>query len=159
MQLALAMAATTAMAAGGTVLRGAETTLTQAGGGRVSPRAGLKTAWDGVYTEAQAGRGRQTYRRACSPCHGVDLAGGDDGAPALVGSILTASWHDKSLARIVGTVRGAMPKDNPGSLSLASYVDVIAFLLEANDVPAGRTELPPDLQMLEGIRFVEEANR
>ena len=159
MHLALAMAATTAMAAGGTVLHGAHATLPKVEGGRASSQTGTRTARDGIYTEAQASRGQQTYRRACSPCHGIDLAGGDDGAPALVGPLLTANWHNKSLGRIVGAIRDAMPKDNPGSLSLAAYVDVTAFLLEANDVPAGRTELPPDLPTLERIRFVEEANR
>jgi S-disulfanyl-L-cysteine oxidoreductase SoxD len=141
MQLALAMAiaATTAMA--------------------ISSQTGTKTAWDGVYTETQAERGRQEYRRACSPCHGVDLAGGDDGAPALVGSLLTASWHDKTLDRIVGALRDSMPKDNPGGLTLAAYTDVVAFLLQSNDAAPGRDELPPDLAILRRIRFVEEANR
>ena len=40
-----------------------------------------RTVWDGVYTEAQAKRGEEAYKRSCGYCHRDDLAGGffDDG--------------------------------------------------------------------------------
>ena len=34
-----------------------------------------KTVWDGVYTNAQAERGRKEYLDNCSPCHGAELEG------------------------------------------------------------------------------------
>jgi hypothetical protein len=34
-----------------------------------------------------------------------------------------------------------MPADKPGSLSVDTYLDVVAYLLQANKFPAGNTEL------------------
>jgi hypothetical protein len=34
-----------------------------------------------------------------------------------------------------------MPQTNPGSLSDRDYIDIISYLLEANDFPAGKGEL------------------
>ncbi len=39
---------------------------------------GLASVWDGVYTEAQAGRGRAAYTGACGLCHGRRLNGAPD---------------------------------------------------------------------------------
>ena len=44
-------------------------------------------------------------------------------------------------------------KDGPGSLSPDQYADVLAFMLEKNKFPAGKTELPADLDGLKTIRI------
>ena len=41
-----------------------------------------------------------------------------------------------------------MPENNPGSLTDQEYVDVIAYMLSFNGMPAGDDELPPDPQSL-----------
>ena len=46
-----------------------------------------------------------------------------------------------------------MPLDNPGRLSRQQNADVIAFVLKANDWPAGATELPADSAALKQIRI------
>ena len=38
-------------------------------------QAPAKTVWDGVYTEAQAARGRSAYQQHCAECHGGSLEG------------------------------------------------------------------------------------
>ena len=155
--LALAITVPSETAVSGTVPDSVPIMVARSDGGGAPPQAVVKTVWDGVYTTAQADRGRQIYQRSCSLCHGTDLSGGDDDAPALIGPVLFANWRDKTLERIVGRVADTMPKDTPGSMSPSAYVDVIAFLLEANEVPSGRIELPPVTEALKGIRFTEEA--
>src|SRR5258708_31846751 len=43
-----------------------------------------KTVWDGVYTQAQADRGKTAYATQCASCHAADLTGGEM-APPLAG--------------------------------------------------------------------------
>jgi len=50
-------------------------------------------------------------------------------------------------------VRATMPQDGPGSLSPAQYADVIAFMLNKNKFPGGKTELPVDPDGLKTIRI------
>lgn len=117
-----------------------------------------KTVWDGVYTEKQAERGQQTYKRACGYCHRDNLSGGggDAGAPALVGSSFSFRWRGVTLAEMFDTIETTMPQDDAASLSPQTCIDIISFLLKANEMPAGDTELPPDTEKLEQILITEK---
>jgi cytochrome c len=118
-----------------------------------------------VYTEAQARRGEQVFKTACSYCHKEDLNGGffDDGlgrAPALAGkrafdSSLMERWGGMTLADMVGTVAATMPQSRPSSLTVENYVDVVSYLLSKNDVPAGTSDLPGDVDALSRILIVD----
>jgi hypothetical protein len=46
-----------------------------------------------------------------------------------------------------------MPRDDPSSLPDAVYVDVIAFILDANALPAGAAELKAERALLDAIRI------
>jgi hypothetical protein len=46
-----------------------------------------------------------------------------------------------------------MPLDKPGSLSRQQNADLLAFLLKANQWPAGATELSRELSGLKQIRI------
>lgn len=126
----------------------------------------LKTVWDGIYTEAQAGRGEQAYKSACSYCHRDDLSGGffDNGvgrAPALAGprafdSSFFERWKDLTMAELVATVAATMPQQEPATLTVEVYVDIVSFLLARNRIPAGTSELPSTIEALQGIRIVAE---
>ena len=50
-------------------------------------------------------------------------------------------------------VATAMPLDRPGSLSRAANADIVAFILKANDFPAGAKELSASSEDLKAIRF------
>ncbi len=108
------------------------------------------TIWDGVYTEDQAGRGERVYGQECASCHLDDMMG-DGIAPALVGSSFFFRWSDLSIGDMYAAIRTTMPQGAPASLSPAGYADIAAFLLQANRVPPGDTELPTDMDDLEGI--------
>ena len=122
-----------------------------------------KTVWDGVYTEAQARRGEQLFKGECSYCHRDDLAGGffDNGAgraPALAGprafdSSFAERWKDLTVGDMVATVAATMPQQKPTSLSVQAYVDIISYLLAKNQIPAGKTELPIDVDLLMQVRI------
>jgi cytochrome c553 len=111
-----------------------------------------RTVWDGVYTDAQATRGERQYGRACEQCHGADLSGDSvKEIPALSLDSFMTSWSGKSMKDLFDTVKRSMPKDKPGSLGTGAYVDVVAYLLQANRFPSGSSELPRSPEQLESI--------
>jgi cytochrome c len=130
---------------------------------RARAQGSPKTIWDGVYSEAQAARGEQAYKLSCGYCHKDDLTGGffDDGtgrAPALAGprafdSSFEERWRDHTIREMLLDIGSKMPMQDPGSLTIKTYTDIVAFLLSKNDVPRGSEELPPDLDKLQEIRI------
>mgnify|MGYP001810165281 CR=1 FL=1 len=98
----------------------------------------------GVYTTAQAQRGKDVFAGACQSCHDVN---------AHAGPAFRANWTGRTLDVLLEFLRSSMPKNDPGTLSDAEYVDVIAFLLKQNRMPAGAEPLVPDAASLSRIRF------
>ena len=103
-------------------------------------RQAARTVWDGVYTEAQAERGRASYQQTCVSCHRDDLRG-DSTAPSLVGESFLFLWGDMEVGELSARIRKVMPPERPGSLSVQTYTDIVAFILQKNAFPAGSTEL------------------
>jgi mono/diheme cytochrome c family protein len=101
-----------------------------------------KTVWDGVYTEAQAQRGSAVYTKECSSCHGDDLAGQGS---RLMGDRFMRDWREDSVMSLFQRTKSVMPRRTPGSLTDAQYLDVIAYVLQENEFPAGTNELTTDL--------------
>ena len=112
-----------------------------------------KTTLDGVFTAAQAARGQKIYADSCSSCHGEDLSGGGQ-APALAGKDFNVDWTDLAMSDLFDRTNGTMPADKPGTLTPAQTVDVLAFLLQKGNFPAGQTELATDAAALKAIKFV-----
>jgi S-disulfanyl-L-cysteine oxidoreductase SoxD len=111
-----------------------------------------QSVWDGVYTEAQATRGARQYGRACEQCHGVNMAGDPvEEIPSLVLDSFMTDWNGKTVKELFETMRRSMPKDNPGSLGTGAYVDLVAYLLQANKFPSGAKELSRTPDQLEPI--------
>jgi mono/diheme cytochrome c family protein len=115
-----------------------------------------KSTWDGVFTAEQAERGSESYQRECAQCHLEDLLG-DGIAPSLVGAPFHFRWSELSVGDMLVAIRTTMPQGAPASLSPRAYVDIVAYLLERNDFPAGDMELPTDQDVLESIIIQEEA--
>ena len=102
-----------------------------------------RTTRDGVYTAAQAERGSAEYGRYCARCHGPDLDG-VGAAPMLYSSRFLDRWREDSLLTLYDYVKTNMPQDGkpgPGGLTPAQYVDIVAFLLQSSELPAGTGEL------------------
>lgn len=110
-----------------------------------------KTVWDGVYTAAQASRGKLVYQEMCAECH-------DTGeAPVLFGSGFMRRWFQESLDNVFTKMRTTMPLNGPGSLPVNSYLDVLSFVLEESGFPAGTEELTANPAQLASITIVEKS--
>ena len=57
------------------------------------------------------------------------------------------SYNNQPVLWLWEAVLGTMPADNPGSLMLDEYTDVIAYILSENGFPAGDEKLDPDKGM------------
>ena len=97
------------------------------------------SVWDGTYTEQQARRGAAKYAQACVMCHGPVLEGNGE-APPLTGRFIP-DWAGTSLADLFEKIQATMPLFAPESLSSADTADILAFILQSNNFPAGPKEL------------------
>lgn len=98
---------------------------------------------DGVFTSAQAERGKIAYDTNCAECHMPDLSGREYAGP-LAGDGFKLKWRDAPLADLLGRMR-SMPYGRPGLLTRGQYVDILAYALSKNGYPAGATELTAPL--------------
>ena len=75
-------------------------------------------------------------------CHGAELTGG--GAPALKGEKFLKKWRKNTLDDFHYIMKSTMPQMNPGSLTDAEYLNLIAFVLSENGFKAGTKKLPQE---------------
>ena len=99
-----------------------------------------KSITAGVYTQAQAERGKETFSKNCLDCHEADR---------FTGPAFMADWNGKALSSLWDKVN-SMPEDNPGSLKPQEYADILAFFLNIGQFPAGAAELPGDAAAMKG---------
>ncbi len=111
---------------------------------------------DGVFTDAQAARGKAVYSQNCASCHMDDLSGSGQALP-LAGDAFMETWDGQTVADLNDLVHNTMPQDKPGSLSANDTVDVISYLLQFNKFPAGKDELKPDPAGLKNILISKKA--
>ena len=116
--------------------------------------AQTKNVWDGVYSDAQAGRGKKSYVTHCAACHNEGLQGGDL-APELKGEDFLLRWNDKSMFEFVDRIQKTMPQDNPGGLMPQENADIVAYILQVNKMAAGSTDLPSDEAALKAITITK----
>jgi mono/diheme cytochrome c family protein len=96
----------------------------------------------GVYTEAQATRGKDIFGTICSSCHNI---------ASQSGATFAKRWNGVALSELYLVMAETMPKDDPGALTEKERADVIAYLLKINALPAGTTDLPTDPELLKKI--------
>lgn len=75
------------------------------------------------FLPSQASRGAQVYAATCENCHAEGQ---------LVGQGFVQSWNNRRVYDLYALVRSTMPLDNPGGLNDGDYLDVVAYLLQAN---------------------------
>jgi mono/diheme cytochrome c family protein len=111
-----------------------------------------KGIWDGVFTEAQADRGKAALsQNGCNGCHGAELAG--DRGPALKGDRFVADWENGSINRLFLKIRDTMPPLNAEQVTPATKLDIVAYLLKVNGFPSGTGTLGAD--DVENIQIVK----
>ena len=120
---------------------------------RAAPLQGQgKTVWGGLYTDAQADRGKTVYEEQCSFCHLADLTG-QGFAPPLVDDAFTQRWQDGNLGDLFTIVKVTMPQDKPQSLTDAQYAEIVSYMLKMNKYPSGTQELQADAAALKTVTF------
>jgi hypothetical protein len=103
-----------------------------------------RNVWSGVYSIAQAKRGQDTYYQVCAQCHGRELEGDDsEGVTPLAGPHFMTNWDTHTAADLVKRIH-AQPNDEPGDIDLPTQVDLFAFIMAFNQVPAGNEDLSMD---------------
>ena len=96
---------------------------------------------DGVYTVEQARRGEKVAKDVCSACHLQDW----------FTLVLIPSWAGAQLSMLYELMVTTMPQDSPGGLTPQQYADVLAYVFELNELPAGKEELSADKEALRTI--------
>ncbi len=113
-------------------------------------QAAPKTTKDGIFSADQAKRGKADYSQNCSACHLDDLSGSGQ-APPLAGDAFTDGWDGHSVGELLDAVHNTMPLDKPGSLSADDSLDIVTYILQANNFPAGKDDLKNDPDALKNI--------
>jgi S-disulfanyl-L-cysteine oxidoreductase SoxD len=114
--------------------------------------------WNGVFTAAQADRGRENYDKNCSNCHQLDL-NGTVRAPSLRGDRFLKNWENGSANVLFIKLRDSMPATYPDSVPEAVKIDILSYLLQVNGFPAGKTELTLDQNELDDIQIVQKGQQ
>ena len=116
-----------------------------------STASDTQTVWAGVYSETQAARGQSAYTSHCASCHLDDLSGYQN---ILRGDRFLNEYREANLYRLFDKIKTTMPRGSAGSLSDETYVDIVSYVLKANEFPAGSGDLA--LQDLSKILVVRQ---
>jgi cytochrome c5 len=95
--------------------------------------------WQGVYSAAQAERGKTSYNASCLRCHGDALQGNT--APALSGDRFFTTWGSEPIASLFAKIRDTMPPNFGTSVDDQVKLDIVTYILQTNGYPAGPGEL------------------
>ncbi len=88
------------------------------------------------FTEAQAKRGAKIFEEKCDSCHAEHAWG-----PELRGNSFWSGWDQKPARTLYSKIIGTMPQGKPGSLDEKSVLDLVAYILQLNGVPANKREI------------------
>jgi mono/diheme cytochrome c family protein len=109
---------------------------------RASTDGPQKTTNDGVYTQAQADGAKAQYDKICAECHAFTVAAKKQAADLPLGDEpFLKKWEGKSLDELVSVIVLTMPNDGSAVVSDAEALNLTAYILQQNGMPAGKTPL------------------
>src|SRR6476660_7506785 len=94
----------------------------------------LLSVWDGVYTAAQAERGKQVYVGHCARCHGDDLANSRN---PLSGDRFAEQWESRTRADLFRRIRETMPAGQVAAVEDLQKLDAMVYVMQQNGFPEG----------------------
>ena len=121
----------------------------------LAPQSGAQPDAGGPYTAEQAAVGRSAYQANCAACHAPDLSGRE--GPQLAGANFISQWGGRTAGELTGYLRAAMPPGAGGSLPDQAYVNLTAFILDANSARPGDRALTAESTV--AIRSVASGQR
>ena len=120
--------------------------------------AAQQPAAGGSFTTEQADAGWTVYLQQCGECHGPNLDGME--APPLRGVDFLNGWAGRTTDELFAYVRDEMPPGLGGSLSDQVYLNLVAYLLDANGAWPGDAPLTAAAALMIGnAADVAEARR
>ena len=96
----------------------------------------------GLFSQAQANRGRDRFRSMCTECHT---------AGEFSDQTFKNKWSRRSVGDLYEFIHTAMPDDAPGILTEAQAVDLTTYILEMNGFEPGSRQMQPDPAALDAI--------
>lgn len=106
-------------------------------------QAAPRSTMAGVYTTAQANKGKEVFASSCLGCHTT---------ASHMGAAFELKWFGRPLFDLFDYLSQLMPKTAPGTLTEDEYVWVTAYILRLNGMPAGKTELSAEPAWLKAVR-------
>jgi len=105
----------------------------------------MRTVAAGVYSDAQAKAGQEIFDATClGGCHNM---------ADHRGLAFKQRWDGHLLWDLFNAIHTKMPKDDPGSLSDDDAIQLVAYLLKLNSLPAGKDDLSTDPTVLKKIKI------
>lgn len=103
---------------------------------------GIRSTRDGIYTVAQATRGQEVFQTVCSECH----------EPAdYTQTAFLNRWAGEPVYQLFYQIHNTMPYGAPSSLTRQQYTDLLAYIFQLNNLPAGAEELGSDDDSLDSF--------
>src|SRR3989442_11542875 len=93
------------------------------------------SVWDGVYTVAQAERGRIVYERHCNSCHGDDLAA--RGSSPLAGAWVLLYLASPTVERLFSTIPYTKSPPSAVRLRVSNPLPPGSSCVQRNGLPPG----------------------
>jgi hypothetical protein len=104
-----------------------------------------KTTNDGVYTKAQADGAKAQFDKMCAECHPFTVAAKKKPKDIPLGDEpFFETWSDRPLTDMATVITLTMPNDGSASVSEEEAMNLIAYVLQQNGIPAGSTPLSKD---------------
>ena len=106
--------------------------------GEITHVDGVSPAWPIDYHDLAPwyDRAESLYQVHCASCHLAHL-GGRNEAPQLAGGNFMKTWTRRTTRDLFVYMQATMPPSNRGGLGEDAYVNLTAFILEANGAVAG----------------------
>ena len=101
-----------------------------------------ETTMDGIYTMAQAERGKGLFTSLCERCHSVQ---------EFSGRSFDSIWAGVPAAALYARIANTMPLDQPGSLGIPQVTALMAHIFYENNMPAGDKPLEGDIDWLMSV--------
>jgi mono/diheme cytochrome c family protein len=127
-----------------------------------------RSVWQGVYSQAQAARGKEEYQQTCARCHAANLDGVQDAsilgdfAPrfSIRGTDFMERWREDTGYSLFTFIKmGMPPRTEPKPPKIPEYsdeqvLDLMAYIFQQNGFPAGNSDM--SVAELRGIRIQEQ---
>lgn len=102
-----------------------------------------------TFSDAQADRGRDTFRAGCTECHD---------SSQFSNARFGRRWNRRTAGSLYSFIQTSMPETAPGSLTPKQTVELVAYIMRMNGFEPGAGELTADRAVLDQISLARMRN-